>query len=120
MPVAALAAVLALVAGLVVYSGAYAGALPTSDDREVAEPTLRRVHEAAARGPVVNPVLLSATAAEAGPAGYHLNASLRAADTTWTVGPTPPRDAERASRPVTVRFANGTTLPARLAVEVWR
>lgn len=117
-PLAALAAVLALVAGLVLYSGAYAGALPGTGDRDLAEPTLRRVAERVGAGPVVVPARLE-TAMDAGPAGHHLNVTLRAGNRTWSAGPVAPPGAERAARPVSVRTGNATREPGRLAVEVW-
>lgn len=117
-PLAALVAVLALVAGVALYSGAYTAALPATDDRDLAEPTLRRVTERVATGPVVDPARLNATAG-AGPSGHRLHVTLRTTQRNWSVGPEPPRDADRAARPVSVRRPDGTALPGRLVVEVW-
>lgn len=120
-PTVALAAVFAVALGVSVYAGVLAGALPDAD-RDLAEPTLRRLHERVTSGGVADPARLRTAAASAGPSGYELNATLGVDGRRWSVGPNPPETADAAdgaSRPVSVRLGPGRVRPGRLRAEVW-
>lgn len=118
-PTVALAAVFAVAVGVSLYATVLADATPETD-REVAEPTLERVHERLTRGGVTAPDRIDAAAA-AGPPGYDLNVTLEAAGREWYVGPTMGTDrgeAGAASRRVSVRVAPGVVRSGRLGVRV--
>ncbi|MHB9288393.1 hypothetical protein ACKVMT_15290 [Halobacteriales archaeon Cl-PHB] len=116
-PVAALAAVFAVCAGLAVYAGAVGGLLG-GDDREVAETAL----DAAARdaGPPGVVTVDGLRSVAVAPHGWTANLTLRTAAQRIHLGPTPPDDAQRASRQVAVRLAPGRIRPGSLTVEVWQ
>ncbi|WP_101296258.1 DUF7285 family protein [Halegenticoccus soli] len=125
-PTVALAALFAVCLGLGLYAGVLDEALPGTD-RDLAEPTLGRVHDALATGGVVAPESVSEGPA-AGPDGYRLNVTVRADGREWTAGPTPPVKAatgaatatvDSASRPVSVRLGPGVIAPGKLRVVVW-
>ncbi|PSQ45978.1 hypothetical protein BRD17_00430 [Halobacteriales archaeon SW_7_68_16] len=118
-PFGALVAVVAVGIGLSLYATVVTE-VPTTDDRDVATPTLRAVHDGIAPGGVVDPNLLSA-GRDVAPAGYHVAITLRVANRTWTNGPAtkPPDDADTADRPVAVRLGPARVRPGRLRVEVW-
>lgn len=118
-PLAALAAVFAVVVGLGVYAGALDAAVPAPREERLA-PTALDAVVAAASGPTgaVAPTRLPA-ARHAGPAARRLNATLHAAGRRWTTGPPVPRGADdRASRRVTVRLPPGRRVVGRLRVVV--
>ncbi|MDS0297961.1 hypothetical protein NDI76_04335 [Halogeometricum sp. S1BR25-6] len=127
-PVAALAALFAVCAGVSLYATVLAGAVPVVDERSTAGPTLDRVADAASDGGVVAPARL-AEARDRGPAGRRLNVSLAADGREWGVGPAVPGDSsdaadrtnrvDRAGRLVSVRLAPGRVEPGRLSVAVW-
>ena len=133
-PVAALAALFAVCAGVSLYATVLAGAVPVVDERSAAGPTLDRVADAASDGGVVAPDRLAATL-DRGPAGRRLNVSLVVDGRAWYVGPAIPaaRSAaanradgagganrvDRAGRLVSVRLAPGRVEPGRLSVAVW-
>lgn len=117
-PTAALAALFAVCAGVGLYAGVLGGAVAPAE-RDLAEPTLERVHDATSDGGVVAPDALPAGRA-AGPEGHELNVTLAAGDRAWTAGPPPPPAADRAARPASVRTAPGRIEPGRLRVAVWR
>lgn len=118
-PVAALAALFAVCAGVSLYATVLGGSVPLVQGGGVADPTLDRVHDAASDGGVTAPDRLAA-ATTRGPEGYRLNVSLAVANERWTAGPAAPRSAtDRASRLVSVRLAPGRVEPGRLSVVVW-
>lgn len=118
-PVAALAALFAVCAGLSLYATVLGGSVPAVGTGGVADPTLSRVHEAATAGGVTDPGRLP-DAATHGPDGRRLNVTLSVGDDRWTAGPAVPSDArDRASRLVGVRLAPGDVEPGRLSVVVW-
>jgi hypothetical protein len=117
-PLAALAAVFAVCVGLALYAGVLSSVTPETS-RDLASPTLDRVHDRLSTGGVAVPERLDA-AQLAGPDGYDLNVSLTADDRRWTVGPEPPgTTADTASRSAGIRFAPGRVAPGRLRVVVW-
>lgn len=117
-PLAALAAVFAVCVGLALYAGVLSSATPETS-RDLAAPTLDRVHDRLSTGGVAVPERLDA-AQSAGPDGYDLNVSLTADDRRWAVGPTPPGTAaDAASRSAGIRVTPGRVAPGRLRVVVW-
>ena len=117
-PVAAIVAVFALGVGLTIYAGAVDDALPGTEPRNVAQPTLSAVEDAIETGGVVRPTRLTRTTA-ATPAGRRLNVTLTAGDRRWTRGASPPTSAQRASTSVSVDLGSGQVRPGRLTVRVW-
>lgn len=119
-PTAALVAVAAVGLGLSLYATTLAGVVPTAD-REVAEPTLSRVHEAASPGGVAVPNRLE-TAVDAGPTGWTVLVELRTDAEHWTAGPVPAPNADTqiAARRVPVRVAPGRVASGQLRVVVHR
>lgn len=116
-PLAALAAVFAVCLGLALYAGVAADA-PDEADRSLAEPTMERVDGALVDDGVIEPSSVEGADSLA-PAGYEVRLSLRYDGTERVSGPVPPRDADRTSRPVSVRTGPGEYRPGRLVVEVW-
>ncbi|MFB6155504.1 MAG: hypothetical protein ABEJ22_06380 [Haloferacaceae archaeon] len=116
-PVAALVAVFAVCVGVGLHAGILDDARPVTD-RDVAGPTLERVHDAVSDPSVVDPTAVE-RAHRAAPDGYLTNVTLRASGRRWTSGPTPPAGADAASRRVAVRLAPGRSRPGTLRVEVW-
>lgn len=119
-PLAALVAAFAVAVGLGLYADALAGAADRTE-RDAAEPTLERVHDAASVRGVVRPDRVAA-AVGVGPTGYALNVTARIDGRRWCAGPTPPSDgsADAAARPVSVRVDPGRTRPGTLRAVVWR
>lgn len=118
-PLAALAAVFAVVAGLSIYAGALDGAVPPEREPRLAPTAVDSVADAASdpTGVVVPSRLIGAQ--NATPAGRRLNATLTAAGERWAVGPPIPDGAtDRAARRVGVRADDGVAL-GRLRVVVW-
>lgn len=116
-PTVTLAAVLAVVLGVTAYAVVLADV--TSDSgRDLAGPTLDRVHDRLTTGGVTDPERLDGVRA-AGPSGYEVNVSLVSDDARRTVGPTPPESGDHVSRSVGVRVRPGVVRRATLAVEVW-
>lgn len=117
-PLAALAAVFAVCVGLALYGGVLSSVIPETS-RDLAEPTLDRVHDRVSTGGVTVPERLDSAQA-VGPEGYELNLSVMADDRRWVVGPTPPASADdTASRATGVRVIPGRVDPGRLRVVVW-
>lgn len=116
-PTAAIVATVAVCLGLSLYAVALDGATP-AEERDLAEPTLRRVHDALARGGVVSPNR-SERALAVGPPGRELNLTIEAADERWTAGPPTPTGADRAARRASVMVAPGRVRAGTLRVEVW-
>lgn len=118
-PTAALVAVATIGMGLSLYATAFAGAVPLPD-RNVAEPTLERVHDTVVTAGVADPSRLD-QAGEHGPDGYRLRVSLGVESQRWAVGPAPPTSGvDTASRNVAVRTDPGRVRSGRLRVVVWR
>lgn len=115
-PVAAIAAVFAVVAGLTVYAGAVDRALAPTD-RSVAEPVLDDLLREARIDGVVDPGRLAAAEP---PTGWHANVTLSTPEGRVTRGPSPPNSADRASRQVAVAVAPRSIRPGRLTVVAWR
>lgn len=118
-PLAALAAVLAVTAGLVIYAGALEDRIPGGPDRRIAETTLERVERALQTTGVADPDRLDAAMTRF-PDGWHGNLTLRANGTRWSRGPAPPTDAQRATGRVSVGVAPTRLCPGQLRVVVWR
>ncbi|SEN25071.1 hypothetical protein SAMN05216388_1002157 [Halorientalis persicus] len=117
-PVAAIVAVFALGVGLTIYAGAVDDALPGTEPRNVAQPTLSAVEDAIETDGVVRPTRLTRVTAAA-PAGRRLNVTLTAGDRRWTRGASPPASAQRARTSVSVDRGPGQVEPGRLTVRVW-
>jgi hypothetical protein len=120
-PLAALAAVFAVCAGVSVYATALGGVLPADAPRDVADATLSRTYAAVSDGGVTTPSDLDA-ATDVAPEGYRTAVTLVADDERWTVGPTPPPSdrVDVATRVVGVRLGPGRVVRGRLRVAVWR
>ncbi|MEF8799841.1 MAG: hypothetical protein V5A38_07555 [Halolamina sp.] len=125
-PTAALVAVVAIGIGLSLHVTVLASVAPTPD-QNVAGPTLDRVHDATTSAGVTDPDRLGG-AVGAAPDGYELKITLRGDNRSWTVGPTPPGQAESgdysnpetATRRVAVRTEPGTVAAGYLQVVIWR
>lgn len=115
-PLAAIAAVFAVAAGLTLYAGGLGDALGEAD-RPVAETVLEEVRGAADDRGVVEPVALARAEP---PGGWQANVTLSTRAGRFSRGPTPPADADRATARVAVRLGPGTIRPGRLTVEAWR
>jgi len=116
-PLAAIAALLAVGIGLALFAGA-SGTVPASSDRSVAGPALERASGELLRDGVVDPATVPDPPSIA-PASHEARITVLVAGREHAVGPEPPAEADRASRPVTVRVAPGDQRPGRLVVEVW-
>ena len=116
-PLAVLAAVFAVGAGIALYAGVVDNSL---GQREVpdADPTLERVHAHIAESGVVDPATIDAGIAAA-PDGHRVRIVLTADGREWTTGSEAPPDARSASRTVSVRVAPGEVRVGRLRAEVW-
>jgi hypothetical protein len=113
-PLAALVAVAAVCLALSLYAGLVAERLPRPAGPD-AEPVLERAVDDIAPDGVAAPERLDAID-ESRP---RRNVSLAVANDSWTVGPTPPPDANTARRPVPVKRAPGRVIAGRLRVSVW-
>jgi hypothetical protein len=115
-PLAALAAVFAVVVGLTLYVGALDEAVER-DDRPVADAiTAEIIADAGTMGILEHASVRSA----APPAGWNANVTLSTRAGRLQRGPSPPEDADVATRQVSVRLGPGTVRPGRLTVEAWR
>jgi len=117
-PLAAIAGVLAICIGLGMVATVFHDAAPV-DDRSVAGPTLDRTAAAVVSGGTVTPKALDALDRPA-PSGYRANVTVETLRTHHHRGPTPPPEADRASRPVSVQVRPGVKRPGTLTVAVWR
>lgn len=118
-PTAALVAVAAVGLALSLYATVFAGIVPTAD-RQVAEPTLKRVHDVVAPGDVAEPDRLD-QAREAGPTGWTIRIELRAGTQQWSVGKSPASARfQSAGRRVAVRTDPGRVRSGWLRVVVHR
>lgn len=118
-PLAALAAVLAVAAGLTIYAETLDGSVRDGPDRETASTALESVRRTLQTAGVVDPPQLD-RATDAVPDGWRANVSLGAGGRRWSRGPTPPETAERATARVSVRLAPTDVRPGRLRVAIWR
>lgn len=118
-PLAALAAVLAVVAGLTIYAGTLDDRVPESPDRETASTTLDTVRRALQTAGVVDPDRFDRALATV-PDGWRANVSLDASGRQWSRGPVPPETADSATVRVSVRLEPAEIRPGRLRVAVWR
>jgi len=118
-PFAALAAVLAVSAGLVLYAGALNDSLPAEQNRETIETALERVHDSLQSTGVVEPERLDGGAVTVAD-GWHANVTLRAGGQQWARGQSPPEDANRARRRVSVRTDPMEIRPGQLRVVIWQ
>lgn len=116
-PTAALVATVVVCLGVGLYAVTLDSSIPSSD-RDLAPPTLERVHTVLVTGGVVSPTRLD-RALGAGPPGHDLNVTLRTADRRWTAGPTPPATADAATRRVGLEVTPGRVRSGILRVEVW-
>jgi len=117
-PLAALAAVLAITAGLTIYAGTLDRAVSPASDRRVADTTLQRVTATIESTGVAEPSRLTATD-NAIPDGWHGNITLRADGNRWAHGPKPPSGSDSATRRVSVRVSPMEIRPGQLRVVVW-
>ncbi|WP_335999877.1 DUF7285 family protein [Halorientalis halophila] len=117
-PIAAIVAVFAVGVGLTIYTGAVQDALPGTQPRNVAQPTLSAVEDHISEAGVIDPERLRESTEHA-PDGRTLNATLRVGDRRWAIGPRPPESARQASTRASVRLRPGTIRPGRLTVRVW-
>jgi len=115
-PLAAIAAVLAVAAGMTVYAGSLDDAGGTRD-RAIATTVLEGLRTDATSFGVLQPSRLADAAV---PPGWQANLTLATRDGRWARGPTPPADADRATAQVAVRLGPGEVRPGRLTVEAWR
>ena len=118
-PLAALAAVLAVTAGLTIYAGTLTDAVPTRTGKNTAETSLSRVTASLESAGVVDTTRLDEGLA-AVPTGWHGNLTLRAGGKQWMRGPVPPTDADRATTRVSVRTAPMEVRSGELRLVVWR
>jgi hypothetical protein len=118
-PVVALAAVLAVSAGLVTYADTLDGVLPGDRDRETAATTLDRLHDRLRVAGVVVPDRLDRAVA-AVPSGWQASVTLRTRQERWHRGPDPPADGLSAERRVSVRITGSSLEPGTLRVVLWR
>ena len=117
-PLAAIAAVFLVGAGLAVYAGTLDGRLDGTDEEAVTDAALGTVERAVTRNGVADPDRFGAVCA-VGPAGYALNVTLETGADRWHVGPSAPASAATASERVSVRVDEGRVRPGKLVVRVW-
>jgi len=119
-PTATLVAVAAVGLGLSLYATVVTGVVPTAD-REVAEPTLSRTHDAVAPAGVASPDRIEA-AVSAGPTGWSVRVELRAGSRYWAAGdaPAPDADTQSSGRRVPIRITPGRVESGWLRVVVHR
>lgn len=118
-PTVALAAVFGVVVGVTLYAGALADAMPGARDRNLAAPTVERVHDRLAPdGRVVVPERLGRVRTVS-PGGHRINVTVTLPDERWTAGPTPPPTADAATRRTSVRLGPARVRSGTLRVEVW-
>ncbi|MEF8781874.1 MAG: hypothetical protein V5A39_03075 [Haloarculaceae archaeon] len=118
-PVVALAAVLAISAGLVTYADVLDRRLPGEQNRETARTTLDSVHDKLRVAGVIVPSRLDRAIAAA-PDGWRVNLTLRTREGYWQRGPDPPGDGLAAERRVSVRVGPSKLSAGTLRVVIWR
>lgn len=118
-PLAALVAVFAVSTGLALYAGVLDDSLAeATGERNVAGPTADAVERNLTTAGVVDPARVN-DSLDAIPSGYEGNVTLRA-EQRYTVGPTPPADADTDHRTVSVALGPATVRRGTLRVSVWR
>lgn len=117
-PLAAIAAVFLVGAGLTLYAGALDERLVGDGHRAVADAALGTVERAVTEDGVVEPHRLRRVRS-VGPAGYELNVTLETPDGRRHHGPTAPASATNATERVSVHTGTGHVRPGRLVVRVW-
>lgn len=117
-PLAALAAVAAVCAGLALYVGALDDARPAESETRIAQTVADRIAGKAGELGAIDPDAIRDYGTDL-PDGYRANVTLRTAAGTWHAGPRPPGSALRAERDVSVRSAPARIGPGRLSVVVW-
>jgi hypothetical protein len=118
-PLAALAAVFAVSVGLAMYAGVLDDAIPTQPESETPQAVLDTVHRSLSSAGVSTPTRLDRAMGTV-PNGWHANVTLTAGGQQWQRGQTPPSDATRETRRVSVRLAPHRIEPGQLRVVVWR
>lgn len=113
-PLAALVAVAAVCLALSMYAGLVAERLPRNTGPSP-EASLERIVDELAPVGVAAPRRLDALDEPTA----RLNVSLATDERSWTIGPTPPPDANTARRPLPVEYGLGRILAGRLRVSVW-
>jgi hypothetical protein len=119
-PLAAIAAVFAVTAGLSIYAGMLDDVLPRSAATANPEGAIPAVEAALEANGVVDPSRLTGRLLRDGAAGETRNVSLVVDDRRWAVGPAAPVTARAATERVSVRLGAGDVKPGRLTVRVWR
>jgi hypothetical protein len=119
-PFAALAAVLAISAGITIYAHSVGQALPkqADDDRRTPRIALERAYDRVQQTGIVHPSRLP-SATDALPVHLRANVTLRTEGHSWSVGPTPPGSVRAARRSVGVRTGSGQIKPGTLTVKLW-
>lgn len=118
-PLVALAAVLAVSAGITLYTGTLDDAVPPDRGRETAETVRDRVRGTLVSTGVASPGRLDA-AMGAIPNGWRANVTLTAGGQRWHRGPVPSGSSERATTRVSVRLGPKRIVPGQLRVIVWQ
>lgn len=115
-PLGALVAVAAVCVGLSLYAGVVVDVRAGVDGAGTdAETALETVADDIAPAGVARPDLLNGTIRP----GRSANVSLAVGEHSWTVGRTPPADADRARTRLPVRVGAGAVNAGRLRVVVW-
>lgn len=118
-PLPALIAVMAVSTGVALYAGVLDDTMvATIGERDLAGPTADAVERRLTNAGIVDPGAVSGSLA-AVPNGYNGNVTLRA-EQQWSVGPTPPSDADTDRRSVSVALGPATVRRGVLRVSVWR
>lgn len=118
-PLAVLAAVLAVSAGLTIYTGVLDDTVPKAPESETPAEILDGVQRSLAASGVSSPTRLG-EAMTTVPDGWHANVTLTAGGRQWHEGPVPPASAQRERRRVSVKLGPQRIEPGQLRVVVWR
>lgn len=118
-PLVALAAVLAISAGLVTYADVLDRTLPDEQSRETARTTLDAVHDRLTVAGVIAPDRLDRVTVAA-PDGWRMNVTLRTREGYWQRGAEPPGGGLEATRRVSVRVGPSELRSGTLRVVIWR
>ena len=117
-PLVVLAGVLAVSVGLTIYAGAALTATEPTGTEGGVEPLADRALALSADDGVVDPAALVEPATLVDD-DRTVSVALVANGTVARAGPEPPADADRASRPTTIRLGPGTLAAGRLEVAAW-
>lgn len=115
-PLAAIAAVFAVVMGLSFYATAVDD-VRHPGERSVAETVLDELRRDAMVDGVLDPDRLRTVEP---PAGWAVNVTLASPIGRWSRGPRPPESADRAIHTVAVRLGPDEIRPAMLTVRAWQ